>query len=182
MLKLIREVLKVGNATLHYPFEPIEQMPGFRGKPHHDPEKCIACAACAIACPPNALSMITDLDQGYQTWSLFMGRCIYCGRCEEVCPTGAITLSPDFELAVMNKQDLYERADYKLAACRICGIYFAPLKELEYAAELLKQSGMSNDALTDALSLLDLCPECKRRNDVPKMVKLFHEEVADVHR
>ena len=72
-----------------------------------------------------------------------MGRCIYCARCEEVCPTGAITLSPDFELAVMNKEDLCEQADYQLAACRECGIYFAPLKEIEYMLALLQQSGVS---------------------------------------
>jgi len=176
MLKLIREVLKVGEATLHYPFEPIEQMPGFRGKPHHDADLCIACAACAIACPPNALNIATDLDQGIQTWSLFMGRCIYCGRCEEVCPTGAITLSPDFELAVMNKQDLYEQADYKLAACHCCGMYFAPAKELDYVFALLKQSGLTDEVLANTRTLLEVCPECKRRNDVPKMVKLYQEE------
>jgi len=111
-----------------------------------------------------------------------MGRCIYCGRCEEVCPTGAITLSPDFELAVMNKQDLYERADYKLAACRICGIYFAPVKEIEYVSALLKQSGMSDDELASTLSVLEICPECKRKNEVPKMVSLFQEEGSDDHR
>ena len=83
--------------------------------------------------------MATDLDQGIRPGQLFMGRCIYCARCEEVCPTGAITLSPDFELAVMNKDDLFERADYQLAACRECGIYFAPLKEIEYMLALLQQ-------------------------------------------
>jgi len=181
MLKLIKEVLKVGEATLPYPFEPLEVMPGFRGKPHHDPELCIACAACAIACPPNALSMVTDLDQGVQTWTLFMGRCIYCGRCEEVCPTRAITLSPDFELAVMNKQDLYERADYRLAACRCCGMYFAPVKEIEYAFALLQQSDISQEGLANARAMMGICPECKRKHDVPKMVDLYREE-TDVRR
>ena len=181
MLKLLKEVLKVGEATLPYPFEPIEVMPGFRGKPHHDPERCIACGACAIACPPNALSMSTDLDQGFQTWRLFMGRCIYCGRCEEVCPTGAITLSPDFELAVMNKQDLFEQADYCLAACRHCGRYFAPVKEVEYAEALLRQSGLPAAALANASALLHFCPECKRINDVSKMVSLYQER-TDVAR
>jgi hydrogenase-4 component H len=176
MLKLIKEVLRVGEATLAYPFEPVEVMPGFRGKPQHDPIKCIACAACAIACPPNALSITTDLDQGLRTWSLFMGRCIYCGRCEEVCPTGAITLSPDFELAVMNKQDLYEQADYKLATCRICGMYFAPAKEIEYVFALLQKSALSEEASASARALLEICPECKRKNDVTKMVNLHQEE------
>ena len=175
MLKLIREVLKVGEATLPYPFGPLEQMPGFRGKPHHDPERCMACGACALACPPNALSMATDLDQGLQTWKLFMGRCIYCGRCEEVCPTGAITLSPDFELSVMNKQDLYEQADYNLAACHHCGKYFAPVKEVEYASVLLQQSELPDIVKTNARALLNFCPECKRKNDVSKMVNLYQE-------
>jgi hydrogenase-4 component H len=175
MLKLFKEVLRVGEATLPYPFEPIEQVPGFRGKPQHDPERCIACAACANACPPNALSMATDLDLGIRTWSLFVGRCIYCGRCEEVCPTGAITLSPDFELAVMNKEDLYERADYKLAACQRCGSYFAPIKQIEYVSALLQASGMPEGTLAPVLSLLELCPECKRKRDVEKIVSLYQE-------
>ncbi len=79
MLKLIREVLRVGDATLPYPFAPMEMMPGFRGKPVHDPQLCIACAACAIACPSNALSMVTDLDQGYQSWS-FIRRSLHLLR------------------------------------------------------------------------------------------------------
>jgi hydrogenase-4 component H len=176
MLKLLREVLRVGEATLPYPAEPVSVMPGFRGRPEHDPERCIACAACAIACPPNALSITTDLDQGLRTWSLFMGRCIYCGRCEEVCPTGAITLSQDFELAVLHKQDLYDQADYKLAACRRCGAYFAPAKEIEYVFALLRQSGLSDESSASARALLEVCPECKRKNDVPKMVSLYQEE------
>jgi hydrogenase-4 component H len=176
VLKLIQEVLRVGEATIPYPAEPVEVMPGFRGKPHHDPELCIACAACTIACPPNALTMTTDLDQGVRTWSLFVGRCIYCGRCEEVCPTDAITLSQDFELAVMDKKDLYERADYTLAACRICGMYFAPVKEIEYVCALLQHGGLSDEYAANARALLEVCPECKRTNDVRKIVGLYQEK------
>lgn len=175
MLKLIREVLKVGEATLPYPFQPIEIAPGFRGKPEHDPERCMACAACAIACPPNALSLTNDLNLGTRTWSLFVGRCIYCGRCEEVCPTGAITLSQNFELAVMNKDDLRERADYQLAACRQCGMVFAPRKELAYASALLEHSRLSAEARVSAQALLEICPECKRHNDVSKMLRVSQE-------
>ncbi len=179
MLKLFREVLKVGEATVPYPFVSVEVMPGFRGKPHHDPELCIACAACAIACPSNALRVTNDLDQGICTWSLFTGICIYCARCEEVCPTGSIALSHDFELAVMNKDDLYERSDYRLAACRECGKYFAPEKEIHYMFALLERSNLPAESLESARALLDLCPECKRENDIPKLVSLYRRQSDD---
>lgn len=175
MLKLIREVLRVGQATLLYPLAPIPVAPGFRGKPQHDWQRCIACGACAVACPSNALSLATHFDRGVLTWQLFVGRCIYCGRCEEVCPTHAIALSPDFELAVMNKADLYERADYPLAACTGCGTYFAPAAEVAYAAALLEQHGLAGEQLAQARTWLSLCPECKRKNDVRKWVSQYQE-------
>ena len=74
MLKLIKEVLRVGNATVPYPFVKVEVSPGFRGKPEYDPKQCIACAACTIACPPNALNMETDLEAGTRTGLVLAGR------------------------------------------------------------------------------------------------------------
>ncbi len=177
VLKLFREVLRTGEATVPYPFVPAEVTPGFRGKPEHDPKLCIACAACAIACPPNALTLNTDLDQGIITWSIFYGRCIFCGRCEEVCPTHAIQLSPDFELAVMNKADLIEEADYELAACSSCGVFFAPAKELQYVLALLEQAGLSGEDLDERKALLGLCSTCRRKNDVSKLVRMNQEAV-----
>ena len=175
VLKLLKEVLRVGDATIPYPFVPAEVSTGFRGKPQHDPQLCMACAACAIACPPNALTLTTDADQGLITWSIFYGRCIFCGRCEEVCPTGAITLSQDFELAVMNKADLFEKADYLLAACSRCGTFFAPVKELEYVLALLEQAGLSGEELEERRALLGICPTCKREIDITQLVELNRE-------
>jgi len=173
--KLVKEVLKVGEATVPYPFVAPEVTEGFRGKPQHNPELCIACAACAVACPSNALTMVTDLDQGIISWSIFYGRCIFCGRCEEVCPTGSIQLSQEFELAVMSKGDLYEQADYQLTACSQCGIYFAPTKELEYVLALSKQAGLSGEDFEERKALLGVCPLCKRKNDIDKLVDLNQE-------
>jgi len=173
MLKLFREILKVGEATVPYPFAPVEVPPWFRGKPVHDSELCIACAACAIACPPNALALTNDFDQGIRTWELFTGVCIFCGRCEEVCPTGAITLSQDFELAVMDYEDLFDRSDYKLAACQRCGRYFVPQKEIDYMFTLMQKSSLSAETIEAGRVLLCLCPECKRKNDMSKLAGLY---------
>lgn len=175
MLKLFREVLKVGQATVPYPFVPVEVAPGFRGKPEYNPEQCIACAACTIACPPNALMMDTDLELGTRTWSIFYGRCIYCARCEEVCPTGAIQLGHEFELASFSREDLIIRADFRLAACSLCGAYFAPLKEVEHVQALLDQAGLPAEEAADRKALLSACPECRRKIDLPKVKSLVWE-------
>src|SRR5471032_2710313 len=103
MLKLIKKVLKTGKATVGYPFTPLDLAPNFRGKPQYDAQQCIACGACANACPSNALTMTTAEDGENIRWSLFLGRCIFCARCEEVCPTAAIKLSQEFELSLLQE-------------------------------------------------------------------------------
>lgn len=112
MLKLLKTIMRAGTATVKYPFAPLEVSPGFRGKPDLMPSQCIACGACACACPANALTIQTDDQQNSRTWQLYLRRCIYCGRCEEVCPTRAIQLTNNFELTVTNKADLYTRATF----------------------------------------------------------------------
>ncbi len=180
MLKLLREVLKVGEATHPYPFAPLPVAPGFRGRPQHAPEACIACAACAAACPSNALALTNDLVRGTRTWSLLYARCIFCGRCEEVCPTGAITLTQEFELAVMNKADLVAQADYRLAACRVCGRYFAPAKEIGYTLALLQQNGLPGDQLEARRALLETCPECRRGRNAAHIAGLVEARQPEV--
>ena len=70
MLKLFKEIHKAGDATVGYPFAPLEMPAGFRGKPEHNEKLCIACAACAIACPANAITMELDAEQNYLTWDI----------------------------------------------------------------------------------------------------------------
>ncbi|CAG0937115.1 NADH-quinone oxidoreductase subunit I [Thermoflexales bacterium] len=182
MLNLLKEVIKVGEATTKYPLESLDLAPGFRGKPVYNPELCLACAACTTVCPPNALAMDTDTEHGVRTWSLFYGRCIFCGRCEEVCPTGAITLSPDFELAAFNKNDLVVRADFKLLECRVCNRYFAPGKELTYVLALLEQAGLPGPEVAQRRSLLEVCPECKRKCNVESIKRVGVGNPVEVKR
>ncbi len=169
MLKLLTGLFKTGDATLKYPFAPLPVSAGFRGKPEFAPKRCIACAACTIACPANALTMSTDHHAGKRTWRLNYGRCIFCARCEEVCPTGAIVLSGDFELAVFNKADLMVTAEFTLTNCRSCERPFAPAKEVAYVIELLIRAGMPESETERQGILLETCPECKRRAEVSRV-------------
>ncbi|NMP28903.1 4Fe-4S dicluster domain-containing protein [Rahnella sp. SAP-1] len=164
MLKLIKKVLKQGPATVAYPAAPLDLAPNFRGKPQYDAQQCIACGACANACPSNALSMTTDVESGQISWSLFLGRCIFCARCEEVCPTAAIRLSQDFELAVWRKEDLFERADFSICHCRKCAKPYAPQKEIDYAMALLEENnGLSAQQIEAMRDRFETCPACKQQ-------------------
>ncbi|KUI96626.1 formate hydrogenlyase complex iron-sulfur subunit [Vibrio sp. MEBiC08052] len=163
MLKLFKTVLKTGDATAKYPFAPYEVSTDFRGKPELDATQCIACGACMRACPANALVMETDEQQGIRRWELSLARCIYCGRCEEVCPTHALVLSQQFELAVTNKADLYEQAEFELVNCRECDRPFIAKKLFHYVMEILQHAGLSGESLDMRRHQLESCPECRRQ-------------------
>jgi hydrogenase-4 component H len=172
MFKLLKEVFRTGNATVRYPFAPLPASPGFRGKPQYDPERCIACAACTITCPSNALSMATDVAAGKRIWEINFGACVFCGRCEEACPTNAIVLSADYEMAVLDRADLYQTAEFRLASCRVCGTAFAPQKEIDYVVALLVQAGLPEAQAESRRAAVATCPACKRHGDASRVAKL----------
>jgi len=174
VFKLLKTVIKTGEATTKYPFAPLEISDDFRGKPELDANQCLSCGACTRACPANALIMETDVKAGTRRWELSMARCIYCGRCEEVCPTKAITLSQNFELAVTRKEDLYEDAVFSLADCGQCGRPFVAQKLLEYVLDTLAQSGGTKEQLKLRRQQLETCPECRRRNNMLDSENISH--------
>lgn len=182
MLKLLKKVLQVGEATVKYPYAPAILAPGVRGKPAYDYSSCIACGACASACPANAITIINNQEKGRRKWEIFYGRCIFCGRCEEVCPSGALTLSEDFELAAVKRENLITSAEFNLEKCQICGEFFSPAKEVSWILSSLREEGLSEEELEERHTILKTCPCCRRiltiENYRKALTSTIEEEVS----
>ena len=56
---------------------------GFK-MPTVNADECVACGACADACPQNAITVddVAVIDAG---------KCVECGACVDECPAGAIS-------------------------------------------------------------------------------------------
>lgn len=175
MMKLFDITEKYGKATYAYPFEPYVVPENFRGQPHYTYDLCIGCAACAIACPPNAIEVKLNGKTGDNerlVWEFDCGRCIFCGRCDEVCPTGAVALSDSFELAVkFDKDALIQRGELEVEQCACCGKTFTPKRLIAYALEKLKVSNLLPGRLEEAQRYLHICPSCKQNEAVETMIK-----------
>lgn len=170
MMKLIDITEKYGKTTYKYPFEAYPVGENYRGKPSYKFDLCIGCAACGIACPPNAISVVINEEQNKLIWEFDCGRCIFCGRCDEVCPTGAIHLSNEFELAVkFDKSALLQRGEMDVENCKVCGKPFTTKRLIKYAKERLIKAKIPQARINEAESYLHICQKCKQNHTVDKL-------------
>jgi NADH-quinone oxidoreductase subunit I len=95
--------------TIDYPDVKKEMSSVYRGqhvlkRDEHGAERCTACGLCAVACPAEAITMISaERKKGEEklyreekyaaVYEINMLRCIFCGLCEEACPKEAIFLT-----------------------------------------------------------------------------------------
>ncbi len=97
--------------TLEYPEIKRILPKTFRGKPVWSGEKCIACKICERVCPSAAVKIEKNGESIH--YKIDLSRCIMCGNCMYHCPKEAIKLTEEYELAVSNKNMLYEENTVK---------------------------------------------------------------------
>lgn len=98
------------NITEFYPEEMPDLPKTVRSSMGLEPEKCISCSLCAMACPNKVITLTSEKDENnkkvLKTYNMDLGRCLFCGLCTEACPTSALTVTQDFENAVFDVNDM----------------------------------------------------------------------------
>ncbi len=123
--------------------------------PEQDNKKCILCALCTRACHEVVgVSAISLANRGTERematpFYEFSEVCIACGSCAFICPTGAIELKDSGATRTITMPHV--TMNFRLRKCKVCGMYWAPVRQLNY---IIEKAGLPADAF-------DKCPDCR---------------------
>lgn len=92
-------------ATNLYPFAKTSLPEKFRGRMQVDSTKCVGCKLCERDCPAGAIAVVKIADKTFEV-KIDNGRCIYCGQCADTCRKDSIGVTEEFELAVIDREQL----------------------------------------------------------------------------
>ena len=104
--------------TVQYPDIAPTLQPRFRGFHYYEIEKCIACDACAKACPvdciyidktsPRKIDKETGVAKGgaMTRYAIDYAKCMFCGLCTSPCPTDCIHMGNNHDLSGYDRQSM----------------------------------------------------------------------------
>jgi NADH dehydrogenase/NADH:ubiquinone oxidoreductase subunit G len=106
-----------------------------------DGKECILCGLCTRTCHEvvgvDALTFEDrGLDRNVEDPKIIYvaDSCIGCGSCAFVCPTGFVKME---EKSGGKKRKIWDK-EFKMAACKVCGRYFAPVDQLKWISKSTK--------------------------------------------
>jgi formate hydrogenlyase subunit 6/NADH:ubiquinone oxidoreductase subunit I len=105
MIEFVLQSLFKKPATVCYPFEAMKMPEKFRGKLKFEAAQCIGCLLCMKDCPTKAITIKKMGDKKFEA-EIDLGKCIYCAQCVDSCPKKALAITPEFELAVVDRDKL----------------------------------------------------------------------------
>lgn len=104
--------------TVQYPdMAPVSQ-PRYRGFHWFEAEKCIACDACAKACPVDCIyiekSAARKIDKetgvamggALERYAIDYAKCMFCALCVEPCPTDCIHMGDNHDFSAFTREDM----------------------------------------------------------------------------
>ena len=113
----LRHITRFRPITVKYP-EEVKALPeNYRGlhvMPGDDEGRirCVACKLCEIACPTQAISIVSEPADDYgverrpKVYNIDFMRCVFCGFCVEACPCDALRMGMKYELASYSRAGL----------------------------------------------------------------------------
>jgi NADH dehydrogenase/NADH:ubiquinone oxidoreductase subunit G len=127
----------------------IEPEPRFT--PDTDGSKCILCRMCVRTC--EKVVGVCAIGFSYRGSQKNVATpfkedsvsCIGCGACAYVCPSGHI----EMETSQSGDERTIWGRTFKMAACKVCGRYFAPVDQLTFISE---KTGVTADDLAVCVS------------------------------
>ncbi len=105
MLRQVLSSIFKKTATINYPFVKTEMPDNYRGRIAFTSNLCIGCKICMKDCPSNAIAIIKLGEKRFEC-DINMAKCIYCAQCVDSCPKKALRATKEFELAVLDPNQL----------------------------------------------------------------------------
>ena len=123
------------------------------GKLELDNSQCTACGLCALDCPTEALTFVSD--EGSYKLLFHYQACIGCGQCIKSCPEKCLYLENILQIERLNNpaEIIFEG---EIAKCQECGAPIAPKAMIDK----LRTRIATADGLT---SQLEICPACRTK-------------------
>jgi len=150
-LRELKEAVRAlisGPYTAKFPAEPTPLPDTFRGCPRFNEDECVACGACANACPTGAMEMTDDPQAGMRHMTISLDRCIFCGQCVANCLTEkGIRQTQEYDLSTTDRSTLRESTEKPLLLCESCGAVIGSRAHIRWVAERLGPLAFANPTL-----------------------------------